>query len=437
MNTIIAISTPIGTGAINIIRMSGSSALLITKKIFNPYNKKELIPNYMTLGEIKINNIKDKILCVYFKNPNSYTGEDLIEFHCHGSYKLSDIIVKECIKLGAIPATKGEFTKRAFLNGKILLSEAEGIIDMINSESESELNAASKIMDGTFSKIIKKIQKSILDSTVEFETSLDYPDEYDGIIENRIKTIKKDIKTIKKILDNSKFSKNIKNGINIALIGNPNAGKSSLLNIIIKENKAIVTNIPGTTRDVVEGSVEYKGLKFNFFDTAGIRESLDEIEKLGIEKSKKTINFSDIILFIKDINEDLNDFSLLKNIPEKKIIKILNKIDIKEINNNNYDIKISAKNDFNIDKLLEMIYKKVINTTIDTSGIILTSERQIYALKNSLNSLNSFIDNYNSQNIDCLVLDLRDAYYYLGEITGNTATEDIIESIFENFCVGK
>lgn len=437
MNTIVAISTPIGTGAINIIRMSGPAALLITNKIFKPYNNKTLKHSYLTLGDLNIKNFKDKILCAYFKGPKSFTGEDIIEFQCHGSYKLAQSIVEECVNLGAVPASKGEFTKRAFLNGKISLSEAEGIIDMINSESESELNAVSRIMDGTFSKIVNDIQKSLLDSTVEFETSLDYPDEYDGIIEERLKIINKDIKDIEKILENSKISTKIKDGINIALIGNPNAGKSSLLNTIIKENKAIVTNIPGTTRDVVEGSIEYKGFKFNFFDTAGIRESSDEIEKIGIEKSKKTIEFSDIILFLKDVNEDLEDFSLIKNISNKKIIKILNKIDLKEIQNNNYDIQISAKNDFNVDKLLEIIYKKAINTSIDTSGVVLTSQRHINALKNALKSLNSFVENYNTLNVDCLVLDLRDAYYYLGEITGNTATEDIINHIFESFCVGK
>ncbi len=441
MNTIVAISSPIGAGAIHIVRLSGPSALLIASKIYKPLSLSSLteaVPRYAYLGKLSMEGICDSCIAIFFKGPNSYTGEDIVELQCHGNIHLAYKIVDSCISNGATLASKGEFSKRAFLNNKITLAEAEGILDIISAESTAELKAASALFDGSFINLITNLQNSLLEFSSEYETSLDYPDEYDGVLER----LRDDIQTfhsqIKKVLQNSTYGKKIKEGINVCIIGNPNAGKSSLLNAIIGENKAIVTDIPGTTRDIVSSTIEYKSIKINFFDTAGIRESNDTIEKIGIEKSFSQLKNSDVVIVLE---EQLSPFDLSKienSISRAKIIRVLNKIDsLKEYNSSSFDIAISAKKEVNIGSLLDLIYNSVIQNNFDSSGTVLTSLRHIEALQNAEKSIASFLMNYNLVTVDCLILDLKNAFFELGKITGVSANEEIINNIFERFCVGK
>ena len=442
--TIISISTPIGSGGISIVRMSGEDSINIADRVFITKNKNlpsSFEDRKLYLGNINSDLIKEKCLCVVFRAPNSFTGDNIVEFQCHGGIKITQEIINICIKNGAKLAGRGEFSMRAFLNGKMTLAEAEGMMDTINAESDAELKASYTLSSGELSKKSEELQKEIIDIMSDIEVSFDYP-EHD--IEYKTKLdVKKRLLNIQKFLDEilktSKTGKLIKDGINVLIIGKPNVGKSSLLNSLIGKDKAIVTDVPGTTRDVIEDSFIINGVKVNLIDTAGIHDTDDKVEKIGVEKSKDYIKLADLILFIIDGSEEINkkDKDILKLIENNKYIKVINKSDLIKNKKDNNAIYISAKKGTNINALKELIYKKVIDEKILSSSILLTNERHVKALQDAKDAILSAINNIDNNTLDVISIDIMDAFYALGEITGTSSSEEVINSIFSKFCLGK
>lgn len=441
---IVAVSTPIGMGAISIVRMSGDDCLFVAKKIFSSkhldFNK--IAPRKLYLGTFSYGDIKDECLMVYFKNPFSYTGEDLVEFQIHGSTSLVDKVVCACLENGARMASEGEFTKRAFVNGKISLEKAEGVIDTINAESENELKAAKSLMQGKLFSQIKSMQQDLTSLLARLEVALDYPEHDIEYTETQSakQELEKIDKDLQKILENSDQNSFIKNGVNVAIIGRVNSGKSSLLNALIGENRAIVTSVEGTTRDIVKETINYKGLKINFIDTAGIRKSDDEVENIGIEKSFEQINSADLVLFVYDCSRKLNDEEIdaLSKIKNKNHIIIANKSDLTQVENDILpDIVISALKDENIDEVKQKIYDLSKCGKIDFNEICLTNARHIEAIKQAKNYILKAISCCDGETVDIIIMEIKKAWESLGKITGETENENIIDAIFSKFCLGK
>lgn len=442
---ITAISTPLGKGAISIVRMSGKGCLDVAKKVFTSkslsYDK--IQPRMLYLGYFSFpDKTKEYCMMVYFKSPYSYTGEDIVEFQIHGGTILSQKVLQTLIDNGVTMAEPGEFTKWAFENGKISLDEAESIIGEINAESESELKASLNLAEGKLKGKIKQLQNNLTESLAQIEATLDYPEEdfeksAKESIFNNLKNIELQINEFIKDSQNARF---IKSGINIAIVGSPNVGKSSLLNALIGEDRAIVTDIAGTTRDVLTESISYKGIRFNFIDTAGIRESDDKVEKIGIEKSKNTIKNADVVLFILDGSRKLNEYdkeiiSILKNY--KNVITLVNKSDIKrQLDHQENEIEISALKENKIEDVKEKIYQLVINEEIDYNKMIIINERQIEILKECKKILNE-LNNAKSQSMDIIAMLIKSLWNTLGKITGESENERIIDLIFSKFCLGK
>lgn len=437
MSTICAISTPIGVGGISIIRMSGQEALEIAKKLFSPYHLKwnEIEPRKMYLGKVKTKNFSDQSMFVYFKAPNSYTGEDLVELHLHGGYALTMGVLNQCIEQGARLAEPGEFTKRGFLNGKLSLSSAEGIIEMINAQSEAQVNAGYKLLEGALNKQCAAMQDEITDIIAELEAAIDYPEEdLDTMaLDEAKRRVEKFVKELKKLKDTQNTARFVKDGIKVAIAGKPNVGKSSLLNALIQYDRAIVTDIPGTTRDTIDEVYSYKGVNFIITDTAGLRQADDSVEKLGIERSYKSIKSADVVLFLIDNTYCEEDQKLLAQIDKKNIIIVKNKADIDDAMNN-ADVLISAKSGKGIEELKEKIYNMFIDRKIISGGLMLTHTRHVAAINRAYNSLKSSLD---ADQPDLMAMDLKEAWQALGEITGTTVSEAIIDRIFEKFCLGK
>ena len=454
METIAAISTAPGNGGIGIIRMSGKDCFEVLNKIFIPKNNTNKIKGYtIKYGEIVQNGeIIDEVLVSYFLEPKSYTTENMCEINSHGGTIVTKKILELCLKNGARLAEPGEFTKKAFLNGRIDLSQAEAIIDIINSKTEKELKASTKQLEGYLSKEIQNIKASILEILVDIEASIDYP-EYDIEEVTNEKAMQK-LLIIKekeeKLLKSFENGKIIKQGLNVAIIGRPNAGKSSLLNAILKEERAIVTNIEGTTRDTIEEFITIEGIPVKIIDTAGIRNANDEIEKIGIEKSKKMADEADLIITVIDSSSELSneDKEILEFIKDKKGIIVLNKNDLKtKIDENTYEInslnkkiiKISALNKNGIDEIYKQI-SEMFNfgeIVIDESTVI-TSQRQKEAIENALKNTIKCIEIIaNKMPIDIVAIHLTENLKELGKITGETVSEEIIKEIFKKFCLGK
>lgn len=442
MKTIATISTPIGRGAIAIVRMSGDKALEIASSIFTCKKLKsfkDAQPNYMYYGSIDAGTFKDNILAVYFKAPHSYTGEDIVEFQCHGGVRLIDEILKTCLKKGCEIADKGEFTKRAFLGGKIALSDAEGIIDMINSESVASLNASYRLSAGDIAKKINDLQTTLLDCVCELEASLDYPEEMEEEAKSNANTTTDHlIDELEKLVSTAKVGGYIRQGINVAIVGQANVGKSSLLNALVGKDRAIVTDIAGTTRDSLEEYIEVDGVMLKLIDTAGIRDTSDTVEAMGVERSKQAAKGSDITLFVTEAGRQLNDYEkdLIKSFDDRnKIMLVINKCDTAQDDRDG--IKISAKDNVGIEELKKAIVNTFIDSSVDTNGNIITNERHAQAIRQAIASLKNAKASYASLPTECSLIDLRDAYFALGAITGNTASEDIINNIFSKFCLGK
>ena len=388
----------------------------------------------MYLGTFDGGEFKDRCLFVYFKSPKTYTGEDLVEFHLHGGVTVTQKVLHTLLQNGAVMAENGEFTKRAFLNGKISLDEAEGILGLINAESETEIAASYGVMKGNVSKRIEPVADKLIKITSMLEAWFDYPEEMEDDVQTDVFPTLREIKSdLEKLLSTAKQGRMIHNGISVALVGRPNVGKSSVLNALLKEERAIVTDIPGTTRDTIAESIVYKGVRINLLDTAGIRESTDVVEKLGIERSLDAVKKADIVLYILDATKkEKPDLSFVKDGVIGKIFFVYNKTDVAD--ENAEFINVSAKKGKGIDDLLDKIVAEVGDKRM--YGEMLTVDRHISAVARALDGINSVLDNP-TVSYDCMLVDLKESLSSLLEIDGGAASEKIIDDIFSRFCVGK
>ena len=456
MSTIASISTAPGIGGIGIIRMSGDNTFEILEKIFKPktHQKIEEIKGYtIKYGNIVENGeIVDEVLVSYFKAPRSYTTENMCEINSHGGNVIVRKILELCLKNGAELAEPGEFTKRAFLNGRIDLAQAESVIDVINAKSDKEAKSGIKQLEGFLSNEIKDIKQEILDVLVNIEVTIDYP-EYDTpeVQENEmrsmLKSVKNKLEKLEKSFDNGKI---LKEGIKTAIIGKPNAGKSSLLNAILKEERAIVTDIAGTTRDTIEEFVTVNGIPLKLVDTAGIREASDAVEKIGVEKSIKQAEEADLIIAIFDCSKEFTeeDLEILKIIKDKESIILLNKSDLNAViteqderlkNISKNILKISALNKTGIEDLYEKISEMFnLNEINFDNDLLITNIRHKNIISNALENVKKANEALNlNMPIDIITIYIKDVLEDLGEITGEVVTEDVINEIFSKFCLGK
>lgn len=449
MKTIAAISTPAGVGGIGIVRISGKDALKITKKVFKPKKNREYKSHTIRYGYIvdNENNIVDEVLVSYFKAPNTYTGEDICEINCHGGTISTKKILDLVLKNGAVMAEAGEFTKKAFINGKLDLSQAEAVIDVINSKTEKENKASLNQLQGFLSKKINEIKQIIIDLLVDIEANIDYP-EYDieEVKREKIeKNLSESIEKLEKLEESFESGKMLKEGVTTAIVGKPNVGKSSLLNALLKEERAIVTEIPGTTRDTIEEYITIKGVPLKIIDTAGIRETTDRVEEIGVEKSKKILNEAQLILILLDGTKVLEqeDLDLLKLVENKKHIVVINKIDVEnKIDKSKITgkiVEISAKTLEGLENLENTIENMFSFNDIEVENeAIITSLRHkqlIVLAKEELEKTKDAV--INGLPIDMLSIEIQNAIQHLGEITGEAVSEDVIKGIFSKFCVGK
>lgn len=456
MSTIASISTAPGIGGIGIVRLSGENTFEVIQKIFKPKKKQKIeeIKGYtLKYGVIvEEKEVLDEVLVSYFKEPKSYTAENMCEINSHGGMIVLQKILDLCLKNGAVLAEPGEFTKRAFLNGRIDLSQAESVIEVINAKTEKELKASIHQLEGYLSKDIEGIREEVMSVLVDIEASIDYP-EYDVPEVTNQKAIEKLERAKEKIerLENSfKNGKLIKQGIKVAIIGKPNAGKSSLLNAILREEKAIVTEYEGTTRDVIDGFVSVQGIPLQLIDTAGIREAKDEVEKIGITKSKKMAEEADVLLVMLDASKELTeeDEEILNLAQNKKHIVLLNKADQNIVVDKNHTklkekheniMEISALNHTGIenvyDKIAQMFHFNEI--TLEDSSMI-TNIRHKEALQKAKEEINKSIETISSgMPIDITSIYMKNILEELGSITGVNVSEDILKEIFSKFCLGK
>ena len=453
MKTIAAISTATGNGGIGIVRMSGDDCFEILKKIFVTKNNHMLnnIKGYTIKYGYIINEKKeiiDEVLVSFFTNPKSYTTENMCEINSHGGNIIEKMILEECLKNGAELAEPGEFTKRAFLNGRIDLSQAESVIDLINSKTEKEAKASINQLAGKLSKRINEIRDDILEVMSDIEATIDYP-EYDieeVTNKNAVESLYIIKEKLKKLETSFITGKLLKEGIKTIIIGKPNAGKSSLLNLILNEDRAIVSEYEGTTRDTIEEFVTIKGIPLNIIDTAGIRKTKDKIEEIGVNKALKLVNEADLIIAIFDGSKKIEkeDNEILKLINDKNSIIILNKIDlgnpIFEINKIDKPvIKISAKTGYGIENLYSEIVRMFeINEVEINNCEIITNVRHKNQIRKAVNNIDDAIDSIkNNMPIDIVSINIRDCLSDLGDITGENVTDDIINKIFSKFCLGK
>ena len=445
-DTIVAISTALGEGAISIIRVSGDDAINIVNNIFKGKDLSKVSSHTINYGHIVYKDeIIDEVLISVMKAPKTYTKEDVIEINTHGSIAVVNKIMEILLLSGCRLAEPGEFTKRAFLNGRIDLTEAEGVMDLINSETELTRKMAVNELSGKVSKLITDLREKIVALISNIEVNIDYP-EYEDIEVVTIDRIKTEVKEMKEELTNilklSEDGKILKDGIKTVILGKPNVGKSSLLNALLEEDKAIVTDVKGTTRDIVEGSIIVGGVKLNLIDTAGVRKSSDVVEKIGIEKSLSLIEEAELILLVLDSSEELTeeDKFLLDKTKDKKRIVIMNKDDLKNNNKYNEDvIRISAKTNQGIDLVKDKI-KELFNANafLNKNLTYFTNVRQITLLKQAIESLNDAYQGVlNNSEIDMIEIDLKLAWERLGDIIGANYTEELIDNLFSRFCLGK
>jgi len=443
-DTICAISSPPGSGAIGIIRISGEEAIKILDKVFVSnavFKSGQMRHGFIVDGEEKI----DEVMAVGFDDDKTYTGEFLAEIFPHGGRIPMMEVLSAVLDCGARPAEPGEFTKRAFLNGKMDLSEAEAVMDFIGSVSKLSAKTAFDQLEGKLSDKIKAMQNELTDMLAMIEAGIEYPEEdlekhiknkclpkLDVLIENGAK--------LEKTFESGKY---LKEGFNVCIIGKPNVGKSSLLNALIGKEKAIVTEVAGTTRDVIEELFDINGIPVRYFDTAGIRKSDDLVESIGVEKTMQTIEKANLVLFVIDGSQvtDKRDDNIYELISKKHVVMVLNKSD-KKINMPNYKmneiVKTCALSGSGLDELEDRIYHGAVKGQEKMEGIIITNERHRQILKAYVASLNGAREAFLiDMDLDCVSIDIKDAWNSLGEITGVNVTEEIVNRIFENFCLGK
>ena len=455
-DTIAAIATAPGEGGIGIIRISGSNSLPVAEEIFksvsgkkiSEYNLRTLIYGNIFDGEKRI----DEVLVAYMKGPNSYTGEDVIEINCHGGFisvkKILELILTKDVRL----AEAGEFTKRAFLNGRIDLSQAEAVIDVIKSKTDKAQEVAQNQLEGSLANKIKSLRLKVTEVLAQLEVSIDFSDEdVEDVtykeIEDKSLALRDEIK---KLYDSAESGKILRDGLKTVIIGKPNVGKSSLLNSILGENRAIVTEIAGTTRDVIEEFVNIKGIPLKIVDTAGIRETEDIVEKIGVQKSKESIDSADLVIIVLDSSKPLTDedLEILENARSKKTIVLLNKIDleqaidqtvIEEIVGKDNIIKISALKNEGIEQIHDKIKAMVFAGDVkSSSSVVITNSRHKDALFKAYNSINDAIAGIDQRlPYDFIEVDFKNIWDYLGYINGDTVQEDLLDTIFSNFCIGK
>ena len=447
-DTIAAISTTMGVGAISIIRVSGNDAISIVNKIFKGKDLKKVETHTINYGHvIDKNNIIDEVLVSIMRAPRTFTREDVVEINTHGGIAITNKVLELLLLNGCRLAEPGEFTKRAFLNGRIDLIEAEGVMDLINSKTEKSRKLAINQVNGEVSKLIKDLRQKVIEILANIEVNIDYP-EYEDIEEMTNSMILSNItdieKEIKNIIKHSEDSKIIKDGIKTIIIGSPNVGKSSILNRLLNEEKAIVTDIAGTTRDIVEGNIIIDGIVLNMIDTAGIRETDDIVESIGVKKSLDLINEADLILYVLNNNEELTseEKQILERIKAKNNIVIVNKIDLEnklDLNLLHNYIEMSIKNDIGINELRNKIKEMFNLERIEQNDYTyLSSARSISLLKKSLENLSAVrIGIENNMPVDMVEIDLKKMWSILGEIIGETYTDELIDQLFSQFCLGK
>jgi len=449
-NTIAAISTNnIGIGAINIIRVSGPEAIEIVSKIFSNKKFSSSPTHTIHYGFIKEKDkIIDEVLVMLMRAPKTYTKEDVVEINCHGGYATTNKILELLLSNGAVLAEPGEFTKRAFLNGRINLLEAESISDLLEAKTSVQSSMALNGMNGKTSKLIEQLREKMVALLANIAVNIDYPEYVDELIitKENITPILTEIKnSLENIIEESRNGQMIKNGIKIAIIGRPNVGKSSLLNTLLEEEKAIVTDISGTTRDTVEGSISYQGILLSFIDTAGIRETEDFVEKIGVEKSKKMMEDADITILVLNNNETLSEEEkiLLKEVEAKKGIIFINKNDlptkIETLDTSLPVVMGSTLKNEGIDKLKETIIKELQLQDLGKKDLTyLSNARQISLAKNALENIKYVItENEKDIPVDMLAIEIKSAWEDLGKIIGEFYEDELVDNIFARFCLGK
>ncbi len=449
-DTIVAISTNnIGIGAINIIRMSGQESLEILQQVFSNKKIKQAKSHTIHYGFIMNNGEKiDEVLVSIMRAPKTYTKEDIVEINCHGGYAITNKILEILILHGARLAEPGEFTKRAYLNGRLNLLEAESIEDLLESQTENQTILAMNHLTGKTTKLITSLRDKIVKLLSNIEVNIDYPEYIDElqITKENIKPVLTEVKEeLEKIIQEAKNGELIKNGIKVAIIGKPNVGKSSLLNAILEQDKAIVTNIQGTTRDAIEASIVYQGILLNLIDTAGIRKTNNIVEKIGVEKSKQLIKEADITILVLNNNEELSkeEQNLLQIIDNQNNIIFINKNDLptklKPIKTNMSIVSGSAQNKKGIEQLKNQIIKNFHLENLNKKELnYLTNIRQITLAKEALNNINNVIkDNEKNIPIDILTIELKSAWENLGKIIGEYYEDELVDNIFKRFCLGK
>ena len=453
-DTIAAIATAPGEGGIGIIRISGPKSLEVAEEIFFSMSGKK-ISEYpartLIFGNIKDGDKKiDEVLVAYMKGPNSYTAEDVIEINCHGGFisvkRILELVLSKDVRL----AEAGEFTKRAFLNGRIDLTQAEAVIDLIHGKTEKSVSLSLNQLRGDLKEQIEHLKKLVLDVAAHINVVLDYPEEGidDPLPEHLVENLQEVLDTTDRLIKSYDKGKMIKEGIKTAIVGKPNVGKSSILNSVLKEERAIVTHVAGTTRDVIEEVVNLKGIPLVLVDTAGIRKTDDLVENIGVEKSKKLIESADLILFVVDGSRPLDeeDMKIHEAIKAEKVIGILNKIDIKEdidlspLTKISKWLEISAIKNQGIDEMEEEIYRHIIDENIEDSSqkITITNVRHKSALEKTKQSIENIFETIESGlPMDLMAVDIKGALDSLSEVTGEISSEDLLDHIFSNFCVGK
>jgi tRNA modification GTPase len=458
-DTIAAISTPMGEGAIAIVRLSGDDSIRITDRIFRSISGKRLTEvathtiHYGHLLDPKTDEVIEEVMVSVMKGPKTFTKEDVVEINCHGGLVSVNRVLQHVLSFGARLAEPGEFTKRAFLNGRIDLSQAEAVMDLIRAKTDRAMNVALGQMEGRLSKLIRGLRQEILEILAHVEVNIDYP-EYDDVEEMTHKMLKEKAiyvrEEIKKLLQTSQQGKILREGLSTAIVGRPNVGKSSLLNSLVHENKAIVTDIPGTTRDVIEEYVNVRGVPLRLLDTAGIRETEDIVERIGVEKSRQVLNDADLILLVLNYADQLTeeDEKLFEVVKDMDVIVIVNKTDLKQQINleqvkklavNHKLVTTSLLEDRGVEELEEAIASLFFSGSIETGDLTYVSNsRHIALLGQSLYTIEEALENVeNGTPIDIVQIDLTRAWELLGEIIGESVHESLIDQLFSQFCLGK
>ena len=446
-DTICAISTALGVGAISIIRVSGEDAISTVAQLFDGKNLLEVESHTIHYGHIlSEGEIIDEVLVTVLKAPKTYTKEDIVEINSHGGISTTKKVLEVLIASGIRLAEPGEFTKRAFLNGRLDLSQAEAVNSLIKSHTDLERKLALNGLSGKISKKINKVRGIIVELLANIEVNIDFPEYEDALeitLENLPPRLKKIKKELESLLEEGKIGKIIENGIKVAIVGRPNVGKSSILNALLKENKAIVTDIAGTTRDIVEGEIELKGITLKFIDTAGIRKTDDVVEKIGVDKSMEMIYAADLVILVLNNNEELTDEDkeIMAKIKDKTHIIFINKNDLEtklEIN----EADVVKGNTIDIDGL-DSLKNKIVELfdleQINNSNLeMVSSAREIGLIKEALNSIENALNNVSSQlPVDMIAIDIKKAWDLLGEITGESYQDELLDTLFSKFCLGK